>query len=140
MMRISLLVVPALLVIGSSLACGSSSSGGVEIPNQMSSEDRAHVGPVLRPGEQVRAYYDATISLDGTEMAFVTDQRVVYVLDGNVTEIALADVTEIVRSEDGLSGDIIDVKGAGGQRLRIEIAPLNDGPVFLEILKEATGK
>ena len=70
----------------------------------------------------------------------VTDQRVVYVLDGNVSEIALADVVGIVRTDDALSGDVIDVKGAGGQRLRIENAPLNDGPVFLEILKEATGK
>ncbi len=139
MTRYSSLLVPACLVLGFSLACGGS-EGGVEVPNKMSADDRAHAARVLKAGEQVRAFYDATISLDGSEIAMVTDQRVVYVLDGNVTEIALADVTDVVRSEDALTGDIIDVKGVGGQRLRIEIAPLNDGPVFLEILKEATGK
>lgn len=136
----SALIPPAVLVLGWSLACGDGSSGGVEVPNQMSASDREHAANVLKPGESVRAYYDATISLDGTEFAMVTDQRVVYVLDKNVTEIALADVTDVVHTTEGIAGDIIDVKGAGGQRLRVEIAPMNDGPVFVEILKEATGK
>ncbi len=127
-------------LVAFSLACGDGSSGGVEVPNQMSAGDREHAAAVLKPGESVRAYYDATISLDGTEIAMVTDQRVVYVLDKNVTEIPLADVTDVVHSSDTISGDVIDVKGAGGQRLRVEIAPMNDGQVFLEVLHEATGK
>ena len=127
------------LVLAFTLACADS-DGGVELPNQMSANDRAHAEKVLRPGEQVRAYYDATISLDGTELAVVTDQRVVYLNGGVTTEMALADVTAVDHTTDGISGDVIDVRGTDGQRMRVEIAAMNNGDVFAQVLKEATGK
>ncbi len=129
------------LLGGFSLACGGGdNNGGVELPNQMSSNDHTHADKLLKPGEQIRAYYDATIALNGNEAAMVTDQRVVYVIDGRTTDIALADVTAVDHTKDKLTGDVIDVHGTGGQRMRIEIAPFNDGDLFVQILKEATGK
>ena len=129
-----------MLLLGFALACGGSSEGGVEVPNQMSNEDHTHANALLKPGEQIRAYYDSTISLDGTEVAIITDQRVIYVLDGNVTDLPLSEVTEVADTKDAIGGDDIDIKGSAGQRLRVEIAPMNDGQVFVDILREATGK
>ena len=31
---------------------------------------------LLEPGEELRAHYDATVSMDGTEAAILTDRRV----------------------------------------------------------------
>lgn len=128
------------LTLGFSLACLSGDAGGTELPYQMSADDKTNIAPHLGPGEEVRVYYDATISLDGSEFAAVTNQRVMYFGNGSVTAIPVGDVTGVSHREEGLIGDIIDVTGTGGQRLRIEIAPLNDGPLFLDVLRQVTGK
>jgi hypothetical protein len=78
---------------------------------------------LLEPGEELRVYYDATIAMDGSEAAILTDRRVLYHKGGHTTAMALADIVEVDHRDAGVLGDIIEVVAHDGAALRIEIAP-----------------
>ena len=90
---------------------------------------------LLADNEEVKAYYDYTLSLDGSESVYVTDARVFYQKDGQVEAIPIADVTEITYKEESITGYTINVTGESNQRLQIEIAAYNNGDVFLDVLE-----
>jgi hypothetical protein len=89
---------------------------------------------ILDPGERLVAYYDNTLDLDATDAAILTDRRLLYHFGGQTTAIDLADIADVRTSDDPLLGDIIDVTGADGTIMHIEIAPLNGGDGFLHAL------
>jgi hypothetical protein len=91
----------------------------------------------LGSAEEVLAYYDCTLTLDGTEAAFVTAERVVYVKNEKVTVAALSDVTHVTLTDVPLVGDVLQVQSTSGKMLKIEIAPLNDGVLFANALEGA---
>jgi hypothetical protein len=43
---------------------------------------------------------------------------------------------DVQHRNEGLAGDIIEVVSRDGERMRLEFAPLNDGPVFLSALQD----
>jgi hypothetical protein len=128
---------------GSCVAClvwiASQPEGGVRVANQVQPYAFEYMRQhnILAEGERLIAYYDASMSMDGSESAILTDQRVIYDVAGRTTSLDLADVDDIEARDEGLVGDVIEVTDTSGGRLRIEIAPLNDGKAFVRYLREA---
>lgn len=131
----------AALVSFLALAAGSDmdKTGGTQLGNQMDLYAIEYLdnNSMLEAGESVVVYYDATIQLDGTEAGYVTDQRVCYHKASRNSCIDLADIETIEASDGGAMGDIIDITSIHGDRLRIEVAPLNGGDLFLSELERA---
>jgi hypothetical protein len=123
--------------------------GGVKVGNEMEQYALEYIAEhnLLQPGEEVLAYYDATITMDGTEAAILTPNRVIYHKDGNTTSISIQDIEDVSHRYESWLGDIIEIQSASGQLMKIEIAPLNKGETFKNVLmstwqrtkNEATG-
>jgi len=124
-------------VVGCVVWLGSGPESGVKLTNEMDPYALEYLEGhgLLEPEERVVAYYDATIAMDGTEAAILTDRRVMYHREGSTISIPIEEIIDIDHRTEGLIGDVIEVVGADGTVLRIEIAPLNDGPAFFRALK-----
>jgi hypothetical protein len=132
-------------VVGIVLLCGgmvwllSAPEGGVRLSNQM--EDYAtrylEEHQILNSSESLIAYYDVTLSQDGTEAAILTTERVAYQKGDRSTAILLSDITDIRHRNEVLIGDIIEIDSRSGIPMKIEIAPLNQGETFLNALRDA---
>jgi hypothetical protein len=116
---------------------GSGPEGGVRLGSEMEEYaiDYQRENGLLNQDEVILAYYDYTISLSGSESAYLTDQRIFYQKDGNVQEIPLEDVVAVTYEYDDLIGYTIFVDGNENSTLRIEIAIWNGGEIFLDELK-----
>jgi hypothetical protein len=117
----------------------SSEASGVRVSNDVpaSALERLQKRKLLQPGERLLAYYDATISGDGSELAMVTSERLVYYVDRRTTALALAEIADISHRTQPLVGDVIDATSDSGEAIHVEIAPMNDGPLFLSTLQAA---
>jgi hypothetical protein len=123
--------------------CGSAAeAGGVRVSNDIpaSALRRLDEKKLLGPGEKVLAYYDATLSGDGSEIAMVTSERLVYLKERRTTALALADIEDVKHHEESLIGEVIDATGDSGEVIHIEVAPMNDGPLFTSTLESAWKK
>ena len=111
---------------------------GVSLPNQLDEISRGYIRDkgLLQEGETVRAYYDVTVSLDGSEIALITDRRVVYHKDGVTTDLPLADIQDVSRTQEALSDNFL-ITGRGGQMLQVSIAPMNGGDTWAQVLDGA---
>jgi hypothetical protein len=135
----SLIAIGFVAMVGCVVWLGSGPESGVKLPHEMDDYALAYIEEhdLLEPGEELRAYYDATIAMDGTEAAILTDRRVMVHRGGETTSMALADIVEVDHRQAPMIGDIIEVVDRDGRALRIEIAMLNDGPAFLRALERA---
>ena len=73
--------------------------GGVRLEGQMEAyaEEYLDQNSLLKPGEKILAYYDYTVTLDGTEAGVLPDQRVFYYYNGSISqEIRLKNITKIL--------------------------------------------
>jgi hypothetical protein len=135
--------VPTVLVIGVMCAgliwLGTGPEGGVKLSNEMESYATEYLEQhdILNETETLIAYYDVTISLDSTEAAILTDERVIYHLGGRSTTIPLVDITDVRHRTDPLIGDIIEIDSSTGVPMKIEIAHFNQGETFLNALHDA---
>lgn len=127
------------LFCGLALGSDTSKQGGTLLPNEMDvyATEYLNNNALLDPGESLRAYYDVTIALDGTEAAWVTDQRVAYHVAPNTTYINLRDIESIDTREEGMIGHVIDIRATSGEMMHIEVAPLNGGETFINELEYA---
>ena len=116
--------------------------GGVVMGTQATKADRVKLREkkALTERETLVAFYDATMSQDFSEVYVVTTERVAVAKAGEVSALDLKDLTTIDHRDEGALGDIIDVATAKGERLHIEIAPLNGGVSFLNALEDETKK
>jgi hypothetical protein len=141
---VGVLVVLCVVMMAASLRAWSRSSeaGGVRVSNGIPSSALEHLEQrkLLQPGEKVLAYYDATVSGDASELAMVTSERLVYYVDRRATALALADIADVRHHTEPLIGDVIDAATDSGDAIHVEIAPLNDGPLFLSTLEAAWKK
>lgn len=137
---LSLVAICVLLIGGCVAYVIIAPEGGVRLGNNMEDYALKHLAKnnVLGQGENLLAYYDVTMRMDGSEAAILTDQRVVYFKGGRITAIPLADVTDVKHRQETLTGDVIEVYGTSGQAMVIEIAPLNDGETFWNQLVNIT--
>jgi hypothetical protein len=133
-------------VVAGLMALGASASadepGGVILGEQIPQKTLAalEARSLLRPGERLLAYHDATARLDMSELTFLTSTRVVHARGETVAVIRLADVTRIRHRSEGLLGDVIELTTEDGAALRIEIAPLNGGESYVDALQTAWAK
>lgn len=126
-------------VVGLFVWIASQPESGVKLANEMDAYALEYLEEhgMLEPAERLLAYYDVTMAMDGSEAALVTDRRVMYHKGGRTTAIELASVEDVSHREEGLIGDVIEVFAAGGEAMKIEIAPLNGGATFHRVLVDA---
>lgn len=132
------------LLVGLGLVAGgvwwlvSVPESGVKLGNEMDAYAIEYLDrhDLLEPGEQVRAYYDVTMSMDGSEAAILTDRRVIYHKEGRTTTVPLAEIVDVRHRQESWTGDVIEVVSDSGETLKIEIAPLNGGETFLAVLED----
>ena len=116
--------------------------GGVRLPNEMEAYAQEYLDEhrILEDSEELLAYYDVTLSLDGSESAILTTRRVIYHRNGQNTAFDLADIEDIRHREETLIGDIFEISASSGQTMKIEIAPFNQGETFNNVLLTAWEK
>ncbi len=113
-------------------------TGGVKTSNNMEKYALEYVkdNNLLHESEVIAAYYDYTVSLDGTEAVILTNERLLYHnKETSDSSFLLKDITDVKHRAESLIGDIIEVYSANGDVFVIEVAPLNDGKLFLNVLK-----
>lgn len=93
---------------------------------------------ILDSNESIIAYYDTTISLSNEESAMITTKNLIYHNNGRTTKMLLDDIILVKHNKETLVGDIITAESKDGSIMKIEIAPLNGGELFLEILRKKT--
>jgi hypothetical protein len=140
--KVTLLVLGGLVgaaILGFIIWAASGPEGGVKLANEMDDYALTYLEEhhLMNPDERLVAYYDATVSMKGTEAAILTTKRVVYHKDPRTTAIPLAEVVDVQHSYQSLTGDVIVVHSASGESMKIEIAPLNGGETFLHALQNA---
>ncbi|MFZ9777525.1 MAG: hypothetical protein ACO3CI_04225 [Schleiferiaceae bacterium] len=121
------------------ISCSFENSGVLmqnEIPQSVYTYAATH--QILDEGETIVTYYDATISLSNEESAMITNKHVIYHYNGRTTKMPLQDIVSINHTEETLVGDIITVESLDGNMMKIEIAPLNGGEIFLSVLRSKT--
>ncbi|MBD0268108.1 MAG: PH domain-containing protein [Cyanobacteria bacterium Co-bin8] len=129
----------ALLVLFTGLIIffGSGPEGGVRVGSNM--EDYAleylEGSDLLESDEKVVAYYDATVALNSSEAVILTNDRVIYHKNDTNSVIPLSQIERIEHEEQTLVGDVIQVFSKTGEIMVIEIAPLNNGKLFLSALQ-----
>ena len=93
---------------------------------------------ILYPDEKILAYYDYTISLDGTTAAILTDTRLIYHnQETTTTYFSLDEITKIDHYEKSIEGLFIEA-WKGDELMMIEIAYWQGGDIFLNVLKKKT--
>ena len=93
---------------------------------------------ILYPDEKILAYYDYTISLDGTTAAILTDTRLIYHNQETTTTYFFLDkITKIDHYEKSIEGLFIEA-WKGDELMIIEIAYWQGGDIFLNVLKKKT--
>lgn len=115
---------------------------GVKLGNEMDTYALEYIAKngILTPDEELVAYFDETMDMDGTEAAILTTKRVIYHKNGGNYEIPLLDIADIRHRKETLMGDIIEIQATSGKSMKIEIAPLNGGESFLAALKSGWEK
>ena len=113
--------------------------GGVKTADNMDEYALQYIEKhrLLNDTETLVVYYDATISLNGSDAAILTTECIMRHKDGNTTSVDLKEIDDVQYRYESLTGDIIEVKDRSGTRLRIEIAPLNQGESFYNALMDA---
>lgn len=131
----------ALLAIAGMVGLGvwvySTPESGVRLANEMDKYALDYIAQnrLLNPDEKVLAYYDVTLAMDGTEAAILTRDRVIYhKKNGSTTSIPIRDVQDVRHRYETLIGDVFEVESVSGEVIKIEIAPLNQGETFKNVL------
>jgi len=129
----------AILLVAGAIWLFTGPEGGVKLNNEMEKNALQYLADhqILIPSEDLIAYYDATLSLDGTEAAILTTKRVIYHKDGRNDAIELKAIEDVRHRKETLIGDIIEIYASSGKSMKIEIAPLNQGETFRSSLMHA---
>jgi len=136
-MKHKLLALPLIILLISS--CDLENPGGVLTNNQLPASVIEFFDKTdILENEQIIAYYDVTIALDNSESAILTNKNLIYYKYGRVTRFPLSAI-ESIEAEDCF-GLCIIVSTRDSRVMEIEIAPLNGGDIFLELLRKQVAK
>lgn len=136
-MNLKLLVLPILVFIISS--CDLENPGGVLTYNQLpQSVIEFFEKTDILENEQIIAYYDVTIVLDNSESAILTNRNLIYYKNGRIEKFPLDLIASI--DAENCFGLCIIVSTRDDRTMKIEIAPLNGGDLFLELLRKQANK
>jgi hypothetical protein len=88
--------------------------GGVRLSNEIEGYASEYLSEheILNSSEDLLAYYDVTVRLNGTEAAILTSERIMYHRNGATNAIELKEVTEIRHRKESIIGDIIEIDSA----------------------------
>ena len=87
--------------------------------------------------ETVLAYYDDTVTCDGSDSAILTDRRLIHHVAPLTASLPLSEIVDIQYLPGTALGDTIVVSGSNGRTIRIEIAVWNGGATFHTALLNA---
>ena len=136
-MKLKLLVLPLLIFIVSS--CDLENPGGVLTNNELpASVIEFFENTDILESEQIIAYYDVTIVLDNSESAILTNKNLIYYKNGRIERFPLNSIASI--DAEDCFGLCIIVSTRDNRVMKIEIAPLNGGDLFLELLRKQVNK
>ena len=136
-MKLKLLVLPLLIFIVSS--CDLENPGGVLTNNELpTSVIEFFENTDILESEQIIAYYDVTIVLDNSESAILTNKNLIYYKNGRIERFPLNSIASI--DAEDCFGLCIIVSTRDNRVMKIEIAPLNGGDLFLELLRKQVNK
>tara|TARA_B100000965_G_scaffold44201_1_gene32367 strand:- start:857 stop:1270 length:414 start_codon:yes stop_codon:yes gene_type:complete len=136
-MKLKLLVLPLLIFIVSS--CDLENPGGVLTNNELpTSVIEFFENTDILENEQIIAYYDVTIVLDNSESAILTNKNLIYYKNGRIERFPLNSIASI--DAEDCFGLCIIVSTRDNRVMKIEIAPLNGGDLFLELLRKQVNK
>tara|TARA_B100002019_G_scaffold281465_1_gene285557 strand:+ start:559 stop:972 length:414 start_codon:yes stop_codon:yes gene_type:complete len=136
-MKLKLLTLPLVIFLISS--CDLENPGGVLTYNQLPASVIEFFDKTdILENEQIIAYYDVTIALDNSESAILTNKNLIYYKYGRVVRFPLSDI-ESIEAEDCF-GLCIVATTSDDRVMEIEIAPLNGGDLFLELLRKQVDK
>jgi len=132
-------------VVGGLVAIGASAgdeASGVVMGPQTSKKilERLHAKRLLAEDETLLAYYDASVSLDMSEVTIITRERVVYAKGDVVAAFALKDVARVTHHKEALIGDVFEITADDARSIRVEVAPLNGGESYFNVLEDAWRK
>lgn len=116
--------------------------GGVRLPNEMENYAVEYLieHRVLDDSEDLLAYYDVTVSLDGSIAAILTTKRVIYHNEGRNTVVNLEEIADIRHRKETFIGDVFEISSNSGQTMKIEVAPMNQGQTFKNVLMDTWEK
>ena len=135
--KLKLLGLPLALFLISS--CDLENPGGVLTNNQLpASVIEFFDNTDILENEQIIAYYDVTIVLDNSESAILTNKNLIYYKYGRVVRFPLSSIVSVEAEE--CFGLCIVATTKDDRVMEIEIAPLNGGDLFLELLKKQVDK
>ena len=112
---------------------------GVKLSNQIDPYAKKYLKEhkVLDDSEEVVAYYDETVSMDGTKAVILTSKRIISHVEGSNTSIDLKDIDDIQHTEEPITGDIYVITSTNGKSIKFEIAPLNQADAFTTVLMKS---
>ena len=136
-MKLKLLVLPLVIFLISS--CDLENPGGVLTYNELpASVIEFFDNTDILENEEIIAYYDVTIVLDNSESAILTNKNLIYYKYGRVTRFPLSSIVSVEAEE--CFGLCIVATTRDDRVMEIEIAPLNGGDLFLELLTKQVDK
>ena len=135
----ALLGIFVILMVSGAIWLFTGPEGGVRLPNDMEEYALKYLDAhkILNDSEELLAYYDITVSCDGSEAAILTTKRVIYHKNGKNDSIDIDRIEDIRHRQEALIGDIFEITAASGKTMKIEIAPLNQGETFKNVLMDA---
>lgn len=127
--------------VGCFIWVANSPQGGVLTANELEPYARTLIDDrrLLRDGERLLVFYDASISLDGSEVAIVTNRAVSHLKSDNLTRYELDEVEDIEVRDGDLSTDFVIVHESG-ERLRFDVSAFNGEKLFADTLMDAWAK
>ena len=135
--KLKLLGLPLALFLISS--CDLENPGGVLTNNQLpASVIEFFDNTDILENEQIIAYYDVTIALDNSESAILTNKNLIYYKYGRIVRFPLSSIVSVEAEE--CFGLCIVATTRDDRVMEIEIAPLNGGDLFLELLRKQVDK
>ena len=136
-MKLKLLALPLVIFLISS--CDLENPGGVLTYNELPASVIEFFDTTdILENEQIIAYYDVTIALDNSESAILTNKNLIYYKYGRVVRFPLSSIVSVEAEE--CFGLCIVATTKDDRVMEIEIAPLNGGDLFLELLKKQVDK
>ncbi len=115
--------------------CDIENPGGVLTNNQLPTSVIEFIDEKnILDDEYIIAYYDATISLDNSESAILTNKNVIYYKNGRIIKIPLNEIQRI-ENEKGFFFYIY-ITPINGPLMTIEIAHFTGGDLFLDLLRK----
>ena len=136
-MKLKLLVLPLVIFLISS--CDLENPGGVLTYNELPASVIEFFDTTdILENEQIIAYYDVTLVLDNSESAILTNKNLIYYKYGRVERFPLSSIVSL--EEEECFGLCIIASTRDSRVMKIEIAPLNGGDIFLDLLRKQVAK